>query len=128
MGSPLSVEVEFFSRSKPIQPVLGIAVKNQHGSPIFGINNRFISGYNFNNPVSNGTITCSIDRLPLMPGRYVLDLYFGDQHDDLDVVHEAISFDVAPADVFGTGQLPPPSAGPIFWPATWSLRNGEERK
>jgi lipopolysaccharide transport system ATP-binding protein len=126
MGSLLAVEVEFFSGSKPIQPVLGLVVKNQYGSPIFTVNNRFIPGYSFDNPVSNATITCHFDKLPLMPGRYFLDLYFGDQYDDLDIVHEAISFEVAPADVFGTGQLPTPSAGPIFWPATWSLRNGEE--
>jgi lipopolysaccharide transport system ATP-binding protein len=126
MGSPLSVQVEFSTKSEPIHPVLGVVILNQHGSPIFGVNNRFISGYNFDNPVSTGAITCHFDRLPLMPGRYVLDLYFGHQHDDLDVVHEAISLEVAPADVFGTGQLPPRSAGPIFWPATWSLQNGKE--
>src|SRR2546426_8272601 len=41
-----------------------------------------------------------------------------------DIVHEAISFDVLAADVFGTGQLPPPAAGPIYWPARWTLAPG----
>jgi lipopolysaccharide transport system ATP-binding protein len=126
MGSPVSVQVEFFSNSEPIHPVLGVVVLNQHRSPIFGVNNRFVSGYTFGNPVLDGTITCHFDTLPLMPGKYVLDLYFGHEYDDLDVVHDAISLEVAPADVFGTGQLPPRSAGPIFWPATWSLQNGKE--
>jgi lipopolysaccharide transport system ATP-binding protein len=126
MGAPLAVRVEFSSESEPIRPVLGVVIVDHHGSPIFGVNNRFISGYHFDKSVSNGTITCRFETLPLMPGRYVLDLYFGHQHHDLDVVHEAVSFEVAPADVFGTGQLPPASVGPIYWPATWSLQNGKE--
>ncbi|MEW6736709.1 MAG: hypothetical protein AB1489_35800, partial [Acidobacteriota bacterium] len=46
-------------------------------------------------------------------------------YQDHDIVHEAVSFEVLPADVFGTGQLPPALAGPIYWPAGWSLQVGE---
>ena len=57
-----------------------------------------------------------------MPGTYLVDLYFGNESRDLDVVHDAIAFEVVPGDVFGSGKLPPKSAGPIFWPATWDLK------
>ena len=30
--------------------------------------------------------------------------------------------EVVPADVFGTGRLPPPGAGSIFWAATWKYQ------
>jgi lipopolysaccharide transport system ATP-binding protein len=122
MGSPFAIEVAFQSASNPVRPVLGVVILDKYGSPLFGVNNRFISGYKFTKPVSKGTITCHFDRIPLMPGNYIVDLYFGDDRVDLDVVHGAISFDVTPADVFGTGRLPPASAGPIFWPASWSLQ------
>jgi hypothetical protein len=53
-----------------------------------------------------GTIACEFESLPLMPGTYLLDLYFGNFGDitrDFDVIREAISFEVVPADVFGYG-------------------------
>ena len=40
---------------------------------------------------------------------------------DLDVIREAISFEVVPADLLGTGMLPRPIDGPVFWPATWTF-------
>jgi len=123
MGSPLAVEVTFQSKAKPLAPVLGVVIMDKHGSPILGVNNRFISGYRFNKPESQGTISCHFENIPLMPGDYTVDLYFGDDHADLDVIHGAISFEVTPSDVFGTGRLPPASAGPIFWPASFSLRD-----
>src|SRR2546425_835397 len=121
MGEHLFVQVEFRTGFKPFSPVLGVVVKNHYGLPIFGVNNRFIPGYGFSRSVDRGAITCHLERLPLMPGTYFLDLYLGDRQQDLDVVYEAISFDVLPTDVFGTGQLPPLSAGPIYWPARWML-------
>ena len=56
-----------------------------------------------------------------MPGKYVIDLYFGDEHQSLDAVLDAMTFDVNPADVFNTGRLPPPGGGPVYAPARWSL-------
>jgi lipopolysaccharide transport system ATP-binding protein len=127
MGNPLSVQVRFFNGPKPMQPVLGIVFKSAQGMPLFGVNNRFVGGYRFSEAVSKGTMTCDFEKLPLMPGLYFLDLYFGDQHQDYDIIHEAISIEVLPADVFGTGQLPPSAAGPIFWAAKWALQDAGGR-
>ncbi len=121
MGENLCIRVDFQGSSEPLSPVLGVIVKNLYGMPIFGVNNRFIPGYEFSKSVNKGTITCHLDRPPLLPGTYFLDLYLGDRNQDLDVVYEAISFDVLAVDVFGTGLLPPPAAGPIYWPARWTL-------
>lgn len=62
--------------------------------------------------------------MPLMPGTYELDLYigdFGDPSRDLDVIRDAISFEVVAADLLGTGMLPRPNEGPIFCRATWEV-------
>jgi lipopolysaccharide transport system ATP-binding protein len=122
MGSQLSISVEFDSRDGPLSPVLGAVLKTGLGAALFGVNNRFIPGYEFDKQVRAGWITCRIDRLPLMPGLYSLDLYFGDDQRDLDVIHDAISFEVTPADVFGSGKIPSHHGGPFFWPATWELQ------
>ena len=118
----MSVNVAFKS-AKPISPVLGVIIKNSHGIAIFGVNNKFIGGYRFEKRVASGLISCTLNDLPLMPGRYSLDLYLGDGPQDIDVVCDSISIEVLPADVFGTGQLPPPICGPVFWPATFDLSN-----
>ena len=123
MGAPLSIAVEFCGGSRPLCPVLGVVVKSSQGWRIFGVNNRFIGGYRFETPVSNGVITCNIDHIPLTPGTYIVKYYLGDHHQDYDVIFEAATFEVVPADVFGTGLLPPPGIGTVFLSAAWELEN-----
>ena len=120
-GSSLSISVEFDVLGSPTRPVLGVVVKTDLGAALFGVNNRFIPGFEFDLVTAHGTISCHLDKLPLMPGMYLVDLFFGNEIHDLDVVHEAISFEIVPSDVFGSGKLPPSAAGPFVWPATWDL-------
>lgn len=121
MGESLLVHVEFSARPPIRQPVLGVVVKTSLGAPVFGVNNRFIPGFDLDCQSPRAAIECRLDQVPLMPGVYWLDLWFGDAHRDIDVVYEAASFEVTAADVFSSGKLPPSSAGPIAWPATWRL-------
>lgn len=121
MGSTLRIKVLFASNSQPISPVLGVVVKTKMGIPLFGVNNRFIPGYRFEELQTAGEITCCIERLPLMPGFYAIDLFFGNEHQDIDTIHEAITFEVTPTDVFGSGKLPNAAAGSFFWNASWVL-------
>ena len=123
MGAPLEATVEFRS-PHPIRPILGITLKTAEGMPLFGVSNRWTNQGVDNRRVSSGRVTCRFDRLLLMPGTYLLDLYFGDFGDpsrDLDIIQDAISFEVAPADLLGTGMLPRRTDGPVFWPATWTF-------
>ena len=126
-GSSISLQVDFDVKGTPIQPVLGAVIKTDLGSPIFGVDNRFIPGFEFEKVRGPSTISCNLVDLPLTPGTYLVDLSFGNDSRDLDVVHDAISFDVAPSDVFGSGKLPPKSAGPILWPATWDLKENMDQ-
>jgi lipopolysaccharide transport system ATP-binding protein len=122
MGSSLRVKVSFNCPSQPLHPVLSVAVKTMQQAPVFAVSNRHITEFLFSEKVSSGTITCTLDRLPLMPGTYYLDLSFGSELlYNIDVVQEAISFDVNPVDVFGSGKLPPAASGPVFWPASFEL-------
>ena len=124
MGAPMSVRVTFNYSSQPLYPYLGVTVKNAQGEKILTVNNDFLPSFELSRPVSAGTITCDFKWLPLMPGTYVLDLFMGaNPYEDLDVIHDAISFEVLPADFFGTGKLPEAAWGLIFWPATWRLED-----
>jgi hypothetical protein len=126
MGGGLSVCVDYKSHRQAICPVLGLAIKNNYGQPVFGINNRLVPGYQFNDPSREGSITCHFRGLPLMPDTYSIDLFLGDLYQDHDVVYDAITFEVVAADVFGNGKLPGAECGPIYWPASWTHAPAEQ--
>jgi lipopolysaccharide transport system ATP-binding protein len=118
-GSSLSILVDVDVKGSPIQPVLGVGIRTNLGVLLVGVNSRTLSGCELGKVHGPATITCRLDDLPLMPGSYLVDLLFSDDRRDIDVVYNAITFDVVPADDFNAGDLPPDTAGPIFWPATW---------
>jgi lipopolysaccharide transport system ATP-binding protein len=123
IGTPLSVKVSF-SAPRAVRPILGVVFKTGAGMPVFAVSNRFTNQGQSDDPIRKGEISCNFDSLPLVPGTYVLSLYFGDFGDqtrDLDTVIDAITLEVPPSDVFGTGMLPRPSDGPVLWKASWSL-------
>jgi len=68
--------------------------------------------------------TC--DQLPLLPGRYAIDLTLGDGFRELDAIDDAITFEVLPGDVFGTGKLPPPGTAVVFWPARFAITDSNQ--
>ena len=123
MGSPLAVGVEFAAPG-PVRPILGLVLRTADGAPLFAVSNRFTNEGWDGEGKKSGKIACSFERLPLMPGTYLLDLFFGDFGEpsrDLDVIREAISFEVVPADLLGTGRLPHAGDGPIFWTGQWTV-------
>ena len=122
MGSPLDIRVKFSVEQESFRPVLGVVIKTHLGTPLFTINNRVIPGYEFECSAGSGIIVCSFDSLPLMPGSYSIDVWFGDVTHDIDVVYDAVGFDVSAADVFGSGKIPARNFGSVFFPARWKLQ------
>jgi lipopolysaccharide transport system ATP-binding protein len=120
MSGALSIEVDFATKIR-FSPVLGVVIKTELGTPVFGVDNRMVPGFTFDELAGEGTIACRLDNLPLTPGGYSLDLYLGNRSSSLDCVRDAIRFQVVAADIFGTGKLPHPSCGPVCWPGRWQL-------
>lgn len=120
MGDSLSVCVGFTSE-EGTRPILGMVIKTMTGQAIFGVNNRVVSAPTLDRPIKSGMISATVDRIPLAPGMYFVDLYLGDEYGDHDIAQEAVTFEVLETDVFGTGKLPPPVAGPIVWPARFQI-------
>jgi lipopolysaccharide transport system ATP-binding protein len=120
MGEELGICVTYQSDRRSISPVLGLVVKNHLGAALFGVNNRIVGGYEFATSSNAGAVTCHLRALPLMPATYSIDLYFGDAYQDHDVIDDAVTFEVTPADVFGSGKLPGVECGSFVWPATWT--------
>lgn len=121
MRGTARIEVAFAHTEAISDVTLGVVVKDAYHLPIFGPNTKVTVCPTQPTPLKAGTITCRLPDLPLMPGTYPIDLYFGSRTHDFDVVYNAVELTVLPADVFGTGKLPPPNAGNICWPATWEI-------
>lgn len=51
-------------------------------------------------------LTCTIDRVPLLPGRYRINILARNGPDCLQYIADAMKFDVISGDYFGTGKLP----------------------
>jgi lipopolysaccharide transport system ATP-binding protein len=127
MGAPLEIRVSY-AAGRPLRPVLGAVVKTNYGAPVFCASDRFCDQLISCDPLEHGTVVCTIEKIPLMPGSYTIDLYFGDANGDIDVIFEATSFEVLAADVTGSGRLPPASGGPIYCDAKWLLVDDEPIK
>jgi lipopolysaccharide transport system ATP-binding protein len=120
MGEDLTLIVNY-AAAAALRPVPGFAFKSSRGVPIFCVSDRFSSQLAFCEPAARGEIVCRIDPLMLMPGTYVVDLYLGDQGGDFEVIYDAFSFEVMPADMTGTGRLPGANFGHVYCPGTFAL-------
>jgi lipopolysaccharide transport system ATP-binding protein len=125
MGAALKIAVSY-AASRPLKPVLGVAVKTIQGAPVFAASDRYSRRLSGCEASASGTVVCAIEKLQLMPGTYILDLYLGDAGGDIDAVMDAISFEVLPADMYGSGHLAPSGFGPLFCAPEWALLPGAQ--
>jgi lipopolysaccharide transport system ATP-binding protein len=121
MGEDFSVQMAFHSRRR-IRPFFGFVIKNNFGVSVAHINNRNNPQQHPEEVANSGVLTARVEGLPLVAGIYALDLYFGEEYEDFDVIYDALTFEVLPADVFGGGVALTSSTSVIYWPSNWSLR------
>jgi len=120
MGEGITIEVEFDSGAQRMWPSISLCVKNNY-VPVFTASTRVQKQYQLAETISAGTIRCELRDLPLLEGTYSIDVFFGDQYHNMDVIYDAISFEVLPVDVFGSGQVPHATEGTIYWPAVFEV-------
>jgi lipopolysaccharide transport system ATP-binding protein len=123
MCDRISFAVEFES-PRTIRPCFGLTVKTDRGFRVFHVSDRFCNQLASCEAVPAGVVVCEISSLELMPGRYAVDLWLEDFSNwaGLDMISDAISFEVVPGDLLGTGRLPPTNEGPVFCRARWEFR------
>jgi len=70
----------------------------------------------------DGTLICSIPRLPLLPGKYTVNLYSTVGAEIADWIQNAGAIDVVTGDFFGSGRLPSIAQGQLLVSHTWETR------
>ncbi len=75
-------------------------------------------GERFDLAAGEGSLSCEVNGLPLRPDTYLINLSIGD-HALYDYVERALSFEIEPVDVFGTGRLPQRNQGTLIADYHW---------
>jgi lipopolysaccharide transport system ATP-binding protein len=79
-----------------------------------------MAGVSLDSVPRSGQFSCRIERLPLTPGQYSLNLYCTASGAIVDWVQNAATFTVEAGDFFGTGKLPSSAHGGLLVPQAWS--------
>lgn len=96
-----------------------ITVKNQSNTELFCCWTQAVNA-EINSISPKGTLVCRIPRLPLMPGKYYLDLVLSIGGRAADKITDAATLTVIEGDFFGTGKLPPKKLGDVLVDHSWT--------
>jgi lipopolysaccharide transport system ATP-binding protein len=115
VGRPGNITLGFKVRNSvaPANLVFVAVVENSRGDRITYLSSE-LAGARFDDLPAEGEVTCTIPRVPLVPGRYSLTLACREGPEWLDSVYQAMSFEVVGAEFYSTGQLPPADGGGDF--------------
>lgn len=116
-GSELKLELSYFLKTNLINPNIGIVIKDESNTAIIGLNSLHL-GKKLNLRMNTPSVaTVLIPKLNLYkPGRYTVNLYFGDAFHFYETLYDAISFEVLATDIYGSGILPDPAWNLMFFP------------
>ena len=117
---PFEIVVEYEARAAARHVAVSIDLEQIDGTRIATLFGGF-RNQTFPVERGSGSFCCRDDGLPLRPDTYSLNVFVGGQNAIYDFVERAMLFDVAPADVFGTGRLPDRSQGPLLAGYEWTM-------
>jgi lipopolysaccharide transport system ATP-binding protein len=114
-GETMTVELTYESKPE-VQGsalVFHLYFRNNFGERLFTCSTRYTPKTPAQFPTS-GKIRCVIDRLPLAPDSYSIDIAVKLRETLTDMVWDAKPFNVGEADFYGSGATPRAAAGPLL--------------
>lgn len=124
-GDSVSIELQYDvvgNLEELKAPHVAISISHQKYGLVTSLSNLY-SGIDLKLRASGGSIVCGINELVLLPGTYYVTVFCSANGERQDVVNNALSFDVLPQDVFGSGRLMDPNKQGIFYMRqSWTAR------
>jgi lipopolysaccharide transport system ATP-binding protein len=122
VGDGLTIKLHYDCPVPLANAAFGIQVESMMGEKLCGLYTQSQHGTIPELP-QQGTVSCHVPTLLLMPGTYLLSFYCstGQPRGELDVVERALAITIEAADYFNTGKLPPARSGAFLVPANWSF-------
>jgi lipopolysaccharide transport system ATP-binding protein len=100
--------------------VVSFAVRDHLG--VFLLHHRTnFNNQNFQEIPPAGQFMCRIPELPLVPGRYAVNIFVGINEEPCDVIEDAAQFEVEGGDFFGTGRQGMSSLCRLLVKCDWRL-------
>ncbi|WP_339908585.1 ABC transporter ATP-binding protein [Symmachiella dynata] len=104
-GSELCFEIDLQSKERREALTARIVLVTDTGIRVCNCNSRIETNRLFSIN-GGGTVHCRLPDQRLAPGRYIVSVGIFIRGRQLEAVESALTFEVAPRDIFGTGQLP----------------------
>ncbi len=118
VGAEFIIEYGASDRAAIPRLHVGITVRDILGSNVFTCSTAMNKSDFYDSP-STGQVVCRIDSLPLIPGRYWVDIKLWDYHGPVNHITNAAGFDVIDVGVGGFRAYAKPSSGSILVPHKW---------
>jgi lipopolysaccharide transport system ATP-binding protein len=119
-GESMEIVIHYEAEEDLHNVMVGFTALGPLEEPIFLCSTEIL-GEEFERAPRRGSFVCTIPRLPLLPGRYNLNILAREHGAIADYVQSAASFDVAPGDFFGSGRLPPETHGRVVVDHSWAV-------
>ena len=119
-GGEVNFNIELLNFPDILQAQCGIIIKNDRDQRVVSFQSWYHSGLLVDGAVRK-MLSCKVPSLPLIPGKYSVDLILSDGYQIIEKVEEAATFDIIFDDIFGTGKLPTQGQGYIALPCRWSV-------
>jgi lipopolysaccharide transport system ATP-binding protein len=120
MGEGLRFALRIRCRRALRRPQIHIAISNQSGQRLFRLNTTDQDVW-FDGMQGLCEVVCEAPDVPLLPGVYLTTIGVSDLEGPQDLIEGATSFEVLPADVFGTGRIPKGPGDLIYVGSSWSI-------
>jgi lipopolysaccharide transport system ATP-binding protein len=104
---------------------INVVVENERRQRLFGLPSEVLS-VDLTDLATEGTFTCRVERLPLVPGTYYLSAALLVDRQLTDKVLDVATLTVLEGDFYGTGRLPLRSFGEVCIDFSWSLANAAQ--
>lgn len=123
-GAPADFVVRYASRTgEPVSRLsVSIGVVDSFGTGLFGLMTRSTSVGEFRDAPGAGEAVCRVERLPLTPGKYFVNVYLNEEHGAADKVNRAAAFDVIDAGESGMPAFPLRRFGHVLVNHDWDLK------
>ena len=120
-GQDIEIQIDYVSNMKLRELRFDIVVDSEMGEHVVCFGTNYVN-QNFLMPSNTGVTSCIIDDLPLMPGRYHLNLFCHANGFLEDEVQRAATILIVDGDYFGTGKGPPQGYGNVLVDHNWTIR------
>jgi hypothetical protein len=118
VGEPFDIFVSYEAKM-PLERVdVSVIVELMDGTRIATFDSGF-KNQSFSVGKGRGRFACHLPGLSLRPDTYSVDVFLTGNHAFYDLVENAMSFDITPRDVYGTGRLPLHNQGFVVADYDW---------